>query len=163
MKVSIIAAVARNGAIGKSNHLLWHEPIDQKHFRAVTMGCPVIMGRHTWESLPVKFRPLPGRRNVVVTRDAMRRFNGAETATSLADALTMLHESSQVYVIGGAQLYAQALPVADELLLTEIDADLEGDAFFPQWEASVYRRTSRSKHQSADGTPFAISVYRRID
>jgi dihydrofolate reductase len=163
VKVSIIAAVARNGAIGKGNQLLWHDPIDQKHFRAVTMGCPVIMGRNTWDSLPAKFRPLPGRRNVIVTRDAMRRFSDAETSTSLEDALAMLQDAPQVFVIGGAQLYAQALPLADELVLTEIDADLKGDVFFPKWEPSAYRRASQAKHVAADGTPFAITVYRRTD
>jgi dihydrofolate reductase len=161
VKLSIIAAVARNGAIGKGNKLLWHETIDQKHFRQVTLGCPVIMGRHTWESLPVKFRPLPGRRNVVVTRDAMRRFTGAETVTSLQEALALVNDAPQVFVIGGAQLYEQALPLADELVLTEIDADLEGDAHFPDWDRSRFNAGTPAAHQAADGTHFQIVRYTR--
>ncbi len=132
--LSLIAAVARNGAIGNDNALLWHEPEDQKHFRRVTLGCPVIMGRRTWDSLPARFRPLPGRRNVVITRDAAWRADGAEAVVSIDAALALLAGVEKAFVIGGAEIYALALPRADELVLTEIDADLEGETFFPHWD-----------------------------
>jgi len=141
--LSLIAAVARNGAIGKANALLWREPEDQKHFRRVTMGSPVIMGRKTWDSLPVRFRPLPGRRNVVITRDAGWREEGADAVASIDAALALLAGSDKAFVIGGAEIYALALPLADELVLTEIDADLDGDVFFPTWDRSHYTCTGR--------------------
>jgi len=141
--LSLIAAIARNGAIGKAGGLLWHEPEDQRHFRRVTMGCPVIMGRKTWDSLPTRFRPLPGRRNVVITRNTAWHAPGAEVAPSLDAALALLAEAPKAFVIGGAELYALALPRARELVLTEIDADLEGDTFFPRWDRSRFAETAR--------------------
>lgn len=141
--LSLIAAVARNGAIGKGNALLWREPEDQKHFRRVTLGSPVIMGRKTWDSLPARFRPLPGRRNIVVTRDAGWYADGAEAVASIDAALALLAGSDKAFVIGGAEIYALALPLADELMLTEIDADLDGDIFFPTWDRGRYTCTSR--------------------
>jgi len=141
--LALIAAVARNGAIGKAGGLLWHEPEDQRHFRRVTMGCPVIMGRKTWESLPVRFRPLPGRRNVVVTRNPGWHAPGAETAESLDAALALLADAPKVFVIGGAEIYAIALPHATELVLTEIDATLDGDTFFPEWDRTRFVETAR--------------------
>ena len=143
--LSLIAAVARNGAIGKNNGLLWREPEDQKHFRRVTMGCPVIMGRKTWDSLPARFRPLPGRRNVVITRDRAWHADGADAAASLDDALTLLAGVPKAFVIGGAEIYALALPRANELVLTEIDADLDGDIFFPPWDRSRFTVASRDQ------------------
>lgn len=141
--LALIAAVARNGAIGKDGGLLWHEPEDLKHFRRVTMGCPVIMGRKTWDSLPARFRPLPGRRNVVITRNSAWRADGAEAAPSLDAALALLADAPKVFVIGGGELYAHALPHASELVLTEIDADFDGDTFFPPWERARFTETSR--------------------
>lgn len=161
MKISLIAAVARNGAIGKNNDLLWQEPQDQRHFRAVTLGHPVVMGRKTWDSLPARFRPLPGRHNVVVTRNPELQVAGAQKADSLPAALQSLSGAAQVFVMGGAQLYAQALPHADEMVLTEIDADLAGDVFFPAWPADEWVTVSREAHRAADGTPFAFVTYRR--
>ena len=142
-QLALIAAVARNGAIGKTGGLAWHEPEDQKHFRRVTMGCPVIMGRKTWDSLPVRFRPLPGRRNVVITRDAAWRADGAEPVPSLDAALALLAEAAKAFVIGGAEVYALALPHATELVLTEIDAVLDGDTFFPHWDRTRFVETAR--------------------
>jgi dihydrofolate reductase len=159
--LSVIAAVARNGGIGKGNALLWHESADQKHFRAVTMGCPVIMGRRTWESLPERFRPLPGRRNIVVTRDAAWRAEGALPAASFEVALALVDGASKAFVIGGAQLFALALPRADELVLTEIDADLEAETFFPAWDADAFSRTSSEDHRSAQGIAYRFATYRR--
>ncbi len=161
MKLTLIAAVARHGAIGKNNSLLWREPQDHRHFRAATLGHPVVMGRKTWDSLPARFRPLPGRRNVVVTRNPALQFQGAERVHSLPAALQLLAAEDQVFVIGGAQLYAQALPLADQMLLTEIDAELEGDVQFPRWQAADWLVSSRQQHRAADGTCFAFVAYQR--
>ena len=141
--LSLIAAVPRNGAIGKDNALVWREPEDQKHFRRVTMGCPVIMGRKTWDSLPERFRPLPGRRNVVVTRNTAWQADGADAVNSLDAALALLAGTPKAFVIGGAELYALALPRASELVLTEIDAELDGNIFFPAWDRTRFVETAR--------------------
>ncbi len=159
--LALIAAVARNGAIGKDNDLLWREPEDQKHFRRVTMGCPVVMGRKTWDSLPERFRPLPGRRNVVVTRQAGWQAAGAEAVASLGSALALLADAPKVFVIGGAQTYALAMPLADELVLTEIDADLPGTAFFPSIDRSAFELTARDAHVGNDGIPYSFVTYLR--
>jgi dihydrofolate reductase len=155
--ISLIAAVPRNGAIGRAGGLLWREPEDQKHFRRVTMGCPVIMGRKTWDSLPARFRPLPGRRNVVITRQADWHAEGADAASSLAAALALLQAAPKVFVIGGAELYALALPHADELVLTEIDAELDGDTFFPSWDRARFVETERE-----DRAGYSFVTYNNI-
>jgi dihydrofolate reductase len=162
VKLALIAAVARNGAIGRDNDLLWKEPLDQRHFAATTRGHAVVMGRRTWQSLPPRFRPLPGRRNIVVTRDAGFDAPGAETARNLETALQCVADEPRVFVIGGAQLYAEALPRADELVLTEIDADLAGDVHFPHWDRSAFEPAHREAHVTADGTRFAFVTYRRL-
>ena len=161
MKLSLIAAVPRNGAIGRDNELLWKESADQKHFAATTRGHAVIMGRKTWESLPPRFRPLPGRRNIVVTRNAGFEAAGAETVDSLEAALQRVNDGPLAFVIGGAQLYAQALPHVDEMVLTEIDADLDGHVHFPAWDRQAFVEASREGHVGADGTGFAFVTYRR--
>ena len=161
MKLLLIGAVARNGAIGRDNGLVWRDASDLKHLRDTTMGHAVVMGRRTWDSLPQRFRPLPGRRNVVVSRSAGFSADGAEMAASLADALQKLAQVNKVFVIGGAQLYAQALPLADELVLTEIDADLPGDVFFPSWDRALFTETSRHTCKAVDGTHFHFVTYRR--
>jgi dihydrofolate reductase len=161
VKLVLIAAVARNGVIGRDNDLLWKEPADQKHFAAATRGHAVVMGRRTWESLPPRSRPLPGRRNIVVTRSAGFDAPGAETVDSLDAALQRLSGAPQVFVIGGAQLYAQALPRVDEMVLTEIDADLHGDVHFPHWDRQAFSEVRREAHVDAQGLPFAFVTYRR--
>ena len=166
--VSLIAAVARNGAVGRNNGLLWQESEDQKHFRRVTMGCPLIMGRKTWDSLPERFRPLPGRRNIVLTRDASWRADGADAAASMAEALALALAlaltagAAKVFVIGGAQAYAMALPLADELVLTEIDADLPGDTFFPAWDRSRFTRSSQAARLDGNGVAYSFTTYTRL-
>ncbi len=160
--LSLIAAVPRNGAIGRNGQLLWHEPQDQRHFRRVTMGSPVLMGRKTWDSLPERFRPLPGRRNLVLSRDPAWRADGAEPVTSLDAALQAAAGADKLSVIGGAQIYALALPRAGELVLTEIDADLDGDTFFPAWERGRFAETARERHTSDSGVPYSFVTYRRI-
>ena len=163
--IALIAAVARNGVIGRDNALVWREPQDQQHFRALTLGCPVLMGRRTWESLPARFRPLPGRRNVVITRQAGYAAPGAETAPGLAQALALIGhrpaDAAPVFVIGGAELYAAALPLADRLELTEIHADLDGDTCFPPFDRTAFLETRREPRTAADGTRFYFVSYRR--
>ena len=162
--LSLIAAVTRNRGIGLNNRLLVHLPEDLKHFRRVTMGCPVIMGRKTWDSLPPAFRPLPGRRNVVVSRHAQAECPGAVVCTSLEAALALLQTESRVFVIGGEQIYALALPRADELVLTEIDAEPPADAFFPAWSAAdfeVVQRVAPAPEGGPPPVPYAFVTYRR--
>lgn len=161
MELALIAAVARNGVIGRDNGLVWREPQDQKHFRATTLGCPVIMGRKTWESLPARFRPLPGRRNIVVTRQAAYEAPGAETAAGLPQALAGVADVPRVFVIGGAELYALALPLAQRLELTEIHAALDGDAWFPPFDHGHFDESRREPHTAADGTRFDFVSYVR--
>ena len=169
LPLALIASVARNGSIGQGTELVWHEPQDKRWFRRQTMGCPVIMGRKTWDSLPARFRPLPGRANIVVTRQTGWASAGAQVVPSLAQALTLARAAAsqsaakRIFVIGGAQLYAEALPLADVLLLTEIDADLPGDTCFPAWRRSDFSETARET-QHSDGPPacgFAFVTYQR--
>lgn len=151
--VSLVAALARNRVIGAGNRLPWHLPEDLKRFKRLTMGAPVIMGRKTYESLG---RPLPGRRNIVVTRQVGARWNGCEVARSLDDAIALAGDAREVFVIGGAELYAVALPRADRLHLTLIDADYAGDTFFPAFDPADWRETAREP-----GTGFAFVTYER--
>ncbi len=132
------------------------------HFREATVGCPVIMGRKTWDSLPPKSRPLPGRRNIVVTRNALWRAEGAEAAPSLDVALAMANGAAKAFVIGGGELYAEAIAHADELVLTEIDAVFDRvDAYFPPFDRTRFVESSREEHRSADATRYAFVTYRR--
>jgi dihydrofolate reductase len=161
--VALIAAVARNGVIGHDNQLLWRLPADMRHFREKTMGCPVVMGRKTWDSLPERFRPLPGRANIVVTRQAGWRADGAATANSLGEALALAGPVPRVWIIGGGKLYAAALPLADELNLTEIDADFSGNVRFPDWPRDRFTEVDRERHPAASPSDLAFSfvTYRR--
>ena len=136
--ISLIAALgARTRAIGKDGKLLWHIPEDLRRFKALTEGHPVVMGRKTWESLPGKFRPLPARTNIVVTRQADYMAPGATVVDSLESALAAAASApgaDEIFVIGGGELYAAALPLASRLYLTLVDSDVPGDAFFPDYE-----------------------------
>jgi dihydrofolate reductase len=162
MELVLIAAVARNGAIGQGGTMPWRLPADLAHFKRSTGSAPVIMGRRTWDSLPTAFRPLPGRRNIVVTRKAEWSAPGAEPAPSLDAALAMADTAQQVFVIGGGELYAQALPRADELLLTEIEADFPGaDTFFPAWNREAFVEVARESHTSEAGWRYHFVTYRR--
>lgn len=159
--LSLIAALASNRAIGKDNALLWHLPEDLRHFRETTRGKPVIMGRKTWESLPEPFRPLPGRHNIVVSRDPAYQANGATLAGSLADAVRQALDADEVFIIGGAQLYREALPLADRLYLTEIAQDFDGDVFFPDFSPHDWQEISRQPGEASSGLRFAFVVYQR--
>ncbi len=161
MKISLVAAVARGGVIGRDGVLPWRLPEDMAHFREMTMGHAVVMGRRTWDSLPDRFRPLPGRRNVVLTRNRAWHADGAVAAGSLSAALDLVGDAPQVFVVGGAEIYAAALPLADELLLTEIDLDVEGDTVFPDWDPRDFEEVSREQRVSETGASFAFVTYVR--
>jgi len=160
MKLNLIFARAANGVIGINNTLPWHLPEDLAHFKRTTLGCPVIMGRKTWDSLPPKFRPLPGRLNVVVTRQTHWQAEGALRAHSLTEACDLCPADSDAWVIGGADIYAQALPLASTAVVTEIDAAYEGDAFAPQFDPQ-WREIARELHVSSNGLTFSFVTYRR--
>jgi dihydrofolate reductase len=160
-EIVLIAAVAANGVIGRGHELVFRHPADAKHFRDTTMGAPVIMGRKTWESLPARFRPLPGRRNLVVTRQAGYGADGAETASSLDAALALAAAAPRVFVIGGGELYALALPRADELVLTEVHAALDGDVHFPPWPREQFEERSRTPGPPDARPAFDVVRYRR--
>jgi dihydrofolate reductase len=151
MILSLVVAMSENKVIGRDGDLPWRLPNDLKHFKQVTMGKPIIMGRKTWESLYVK--PLPGRRNIVVTRNAGYEAEGAETSDSLESALTLVAGESEVMVIGGAELFATALDTATRLHLTEVHAEIEGDTYFPDFDRSLWRETSREAHDVESDTP----------
>ena len=157
--ISLVAAVARDGGIGHAGDLLVRLPDDLRRFKQITLGTPVVMGRKTWQSIG---RPLPGRRNIVVSRDATFRAEGAETATSLDAALALAGSAPLVHVVGGAELYALALPIADELQLTEIDAQFPADTFFPAWERSRFAEVAREPHQTAEGLRYAFVTYKKL-
>ncbi len=161
-EIVLIAAIARNGVIGRDNRLLWNLPEDMAHFKALTQGHAVLMGRKTWESLPARFRPLPGRRNIVISRQAGYAAPGAELAPSLDAALALVAGQTSVFVIGGADIYRQALPLADRLELTEIDLEPEGDASFPIWDRGQWRETARHANRSETGLAYAFVTWKRV-
>lgn len=161
--LALIAACARGGVIGLENRLPWHLPEDMKFFRETTRGKPVIMGRKTWESLPDAFRPLPGRLNIVVSRNPDFHATGGTVVANLEAALAAAGDADIAFVIGGAELYRLTLPLADRLLLTEIDRDYTGDAFFPDFDRSVWREASRQSQVAESGLPFAFVSYERND
>jgi len=161
-RLALIAAVARNGVIGKDNGLPWHLPEDLRHFKAITLGKPVIMGRKTWESLNPKFRPLPGRRNLIISRNPQYHAAGGEVAGSVGEALRRVADADEAFVIGGAELYRQALALADRLYLTEIEADIDGDVRFPPIDPRLWQETTREAGTSAGGLNFAfVQLVRR--
>ncbi len=161
--LAIIAARARNGVIGRDNALPWHLPEDLRRFRELTMGKPVIMGRRTWESLPAKFRPLPGRQNIVVSRNPAWAADGATPARSVEAALAPADGADEAFVIGGAELYRQSIGRAERLYLTEIELDVAGDAHFPEIVREHWQEVAREPRQSADGLDFAFVRLDRRD
>lgn len=160
--MTIIVSVGEHGEIGRAGGLCWHIPADLKHFKELTMGCAVVMGRKTWESLPR--RPLPGRLNIVVTSnpDALRETEGALAAASLQEALLMARKHGrEIFIIGGESLYRQALPLAERLELTRVmDSDPEADTFFPEISTGEWVETNRSDvMESPDGVKFFYATY----
>ncbi len=159
-EIILIAAVAANRAIGRDNQLLWSIPEDMAHFKALTAGHAVLMGRKTWESLPERFRPLPGRRNIVISRQADYSAPGAELAHTLADGIALAADAEKLFVIGGAQIYEQAMAQADRLEITEVALNPEADAWFPaigdEWQVA-----DRKPPPASGSTGFAFVSYRR--
>ena len=158
MKLGLIFARARNGVIGRDGVMPWHLPEDLAHFKAKTAGCPVIMGRKTWESLPPRFRPLPGRRNIVVTRQPDWQAAGAERVASLEEAIALCAGMPQAWVTGGAGLFREALPLADIAEVTWIDADFAGDTHAPEL-GPEWREVARERHMAAGGLSYDFATY----
>ncbi len=159
-RLSIIVAMARNRAIGINNTLPWRCPEDLKHFKALTMGHHMIMGRKTFDSIG---KPLPGRTTVVVTRDRSLQIDGCMIAHSLQDAIRACANDDQIFIVGGADIYAQSLPLADTLYITEIQQDVTGDAFFPAFDKREWQETARDVRSQEAPQPleYHFVTYRR--
>ena len=159
--ISIIVAVAHNGVIGGKNAMPWHISEDLKRFKAITSGHPVVMGRKTFESLG---KPLPNRRNVIITRNHDYRVPGAETAASLEEALSLFAPSEDVFIIGGGEIYRQALPFADRMYITWVLADIDGDTTFPEFDPCDWKATFSERHEHGEKfpLPFEFVNYERI-
>lgn len=157
MTISLIAAMAKGRVIGNFGTLPWHLPADLKFFKQTTMGKPIIMGRITWESIG---KPLPGRRNIVVTRKGLEPEDGAESYPSLDAALDAIRDEPEVMIIGGASIYQQAISQADRLYLTLIDAEIEGDVWFPEYDEEGWKEISREEHEADEKNayPYAFVV-----
>lgn len=156
MRISLIVAMAKNRVIGNKNKMPWHLPADFTYFKKVTIGHPVIMGRKTFESIS---RPLPGRRNIVISRNAAFRADGVEVVTSLAAAINACdsqYTSQEAFVIGGATLYIEALPHADRIFVTEVDASPEGDTFFPMLDTKQWREVARERYEADEKNAHAM-------
>jgi dihydrofolate reductase len=158
MKIALLYARSRNGVIGRAGTLPWHLPEDLAHFKRTTLGAPVLMGRRTWDSLPPRFRPLPGRRNIVITRDAQWHADGAERAPNLDAALALAKGADTAWVTGGAEIFRLALPRAHLAVVTEIEADFEGDTHAPEL-GTGWQEVARERHVSAKGLPFSFVTY----
>ncbi len=160
MKISLIVAMARNRTIGVNNTLPWRIPEDLRHFKALTMGHHMIMGRKTFDSIG---KPLPGRTTVIVTRNKAFQAECCVVAHSLQDAVTACANDEEIFVVGGAELYAQALPLASTLYLTEIEQDVNGDAYFPEFDRNEWVETARVRRSQAEPQPleYDFVTYRR--
>jgi dihydrofolate reductase len=159
MKLGLIWAQARGGVIGRDGLLPWHLPEDLAHFKRTTLGAPVLMGRKTWDSLPPRFRPLPGRQNIVITRDPQWQAPGADRAGTLDEALALCAQAETAWVTGGAEIFRLALPRAHLAVVTEIDADFAGDTHAPAL-GPAWQETARERHVGAAGIPFSFVTYR---
>jgi len=154
MIISIVVAMDRNRTIGVHNRLPWHLPADLKHFKAVTMGKPIIMGRRTFESIG---KPLPGRKNIVITRDRTYSTEGVEICYSLQEALAATGKVEEIMIIGGASIFGEALPLASRLYLTTIEDQFSGDTFFPEIDEAQWLEVSRENHQPDDKNSYGYS------
>ena len=166
MKISLIAAMDKNRVIGKNNDLPWHLPDDMKYFMQTTMGYPVIMGRKNFDSIPPKYRPLPGRMNIVLTRQPDFASTGIFVAYDAEQALAQAatDNPSEIFIIGGAEIYRLFISRADHLYLTEIDASVDGDTFFPSVNPANWKETKRIHHPSDNRHAFSFDfvVYDRV-
>lgn len=160
MKLALIVATDRQGLIGKENDLPWHLSADLQYFRKVTMGKPIIMGRNTHESIG---RPLPGRQNIIITKNQSYQVEGCDIVHSIDQALQLVSDEQEVMVMGGASLYTQLLPKADKLYLTLVHAELEGDTWFPEWDKNEWQQISREDHSADDKNeyPYSFIVYEK--
>lgn len=157
-RIYLIAAVAKNGVIGANGKLPWHLAEDMKHFKRLTLNHPIIMGRRTWESFA---KPLPDREHVVISRKPGFEAPGASVASSLEGAIALCAGEPVAFVIGGVEVYAAALPLADGLVLTEIHQDYAGDTRFPDWDRKAWRVSQKETHTSAGGVRFDFVFYER--
>ncbi len=162
--ISLVVAASRNGVIGKDGGLPWHISSDLKLFKQITFGKPVIMGRKTWDSLPRK--PLPGRRNIVISRKFNMPLQGAETVKNIEEALAManIDHPAEIAVIGGGEIYSLFWPLADQIYLTEVDVDVEGDTLFPKINAAEWELLSAEPHERGpnDSASFVLKLLRRV-
>lgn len=154
-KISIIVAIARNFAIGKNNQLLWHIPADLKRFKKITTGHPVIMGKLTYESLPV--RPLPNRKNIVITDNPGELFEGCTTVYSIQEALNLCSDHEESFIIGGGSIYRQFLPFCNKLYITRVNKDFEADTFFPEINFDLWKIIDQEDHEPDGMTDFSYS------
>lgn len=157
-RIFLVAAVAKNGVIGARGKMPWHLPEDLRHFKQLTLNHPVIMGRRTWDSLG---KALPGRENIVISRKPGFEAPGASVAASVEGAIALCHGEPVAFVIGGAEIYAAALPLADGLVLTEIEQDFDGDTRFPDWDRGAWRVAQKETHTSKEGVRFSYVLYER--
>jgi dihydrofolate reductase len=155
MRIAMIAAMANNRVIGKDNKMPWHLPEDLRHFKAMTLSKPVVMGRKTFESIG---RPLPGRHNIVISRDSQLSFEGVSCVTSFDEAITIAGDCDEIVVIGGGQLYQQILPKADVLYLTFIDVDVDGDTVFPDWDDGSWVLQNSENATSDKGLQYSFNT-----
>jgi len=154
--ISLIAAVSQNDVIGNNNQLIWHLPADLQHFKKITMNKPIIMGRKTFEAIG---RPLPGRMNIVITRNIYFSYEGVSPASSLEEALEIAGEVEEIMIIGGGEVYAKALPLASRIYLTRIYQDFEGDTFFPKITSQEWRIVSEEFHQRDEKNPYDYAFF----
>jgi dihydrofolate reductase len=154
MMITFVVAAAENNAIGKDNQLLWKLPTDLKHFQIITLGHTIIMGRKTFDSMG---KPLPRRRNIVITRNPALEIDGAEVTQSLDEALALCHDEEEVFVIGGAEIYKAALERTDKIFLTRVHQNFEGDAYFPELNPEKWVETAREYHEPDEKNPIAFS------
>jgi dihydrofolate reductase len=157
--IALVVAAARNGAIGKENKLLWHLPNDLRFFKNLTWGSVVIMGRKTFESVN---KPLPGRLNIVITRNQSWKHEGVRVCGSLDEALHVAHQAGYktIFIIGGADIYSQSMPLADQIYLTRVHADLEGDVFFPDPDPLIWERVQTDHHSADEKNTWAHNIER---
>jgi dihydrofolate reductase len=151
--ISIVVACSNNNVIGKSNGLPWYLPADLRRFKELTTGHTVAMGRKTYESIPEKFRPLPHRKNIIITRDQNFSATGATVVHSIQEAIEAAG-NEELYIIGGAEIYRQAMSIADRIYLTEVDANIDGDTFFPNINLEEWHETTREPHEKDEKNPY---------
>ncbi|MFM6975928.1 MAG: dihydrofolate reductase [Sphingobacteriaceae bacterium] len=161
MKLEIVVAIDEQGGIGKNNQLLWHLPADLKHFKEITSGHPIIMGRKTYDSIG---KPLPNRRNIVITRQQDLKIEGAEVVNSLKNALELVKNENLAFIIGGAQIFNDAMHLADTLHLTKVHHRFEADTFFPEIKTQEWQETAKESHPADEKNPYKYTfiTYKKL-